>query len=1022
MRTLQIKVVILLTFSLCGTGHLSFSQEGASGIPLSRVDDEVRKWMREGDIPGLDLVIIKGDSQLIRSYGYSDIARKRPVTPNTLFELGSCSKAFTALAVMDLERRGRLNLDSGIATYIPWFKAYYKTREVKITLRQLLHHTSGIPWSTISGIPETAGENALELTVRQLSGQKLRNLPGKKYEYATINYDVLALIVQNVAGQPFETYLQENIIDKLGLRNTTIGYPSDSTQKATGYKIGFFEPRQYKAPIFRGNNAAGYVTSNGVDISNWLYFQMGLSGNQLYGLAASTHLRDETVPLHDMSSYAMGWQVSLSGNGEIYHDGFNPNFTSYIAFRPKDKLGIAVLANSNSNFTPFIGNRIMKMLAGEDTKKVFDPGGGNDKIFSVISIILSCYLLITIAFLILVISGIIKGGRQYDGFSPGKLGKIGLSLVILLPFLFALFILPEALAGFTWKALFVWSPISLLTTVVLVLASLCSSYCTYVLSLFFPERNKYKRMAPRLVLLSMFSGLANMMLIVLITSSLDSSVRLRYLVFYYVLTFSVYVLGRRYVQTNLIRLSRDLTFELRIKLIDKIFSTSYQKFEKIDRGRVYTALNDDMATIGESANTFITLAASFITAGGAFIYLATIAFWSTMLTVLILAIVAGLYYSITKSTAVFFEKARDTQNVFVRLTNGIIDGCKEIGLRRNKKLEYKADMVACAGEYKSKISAASIRFVNGYLVGESILIVSLGVVTFAFPKLFPGIPLYTIMSFIVILLYLIAPINAILSAAPAVMQFRVAWNRIKQFSREIPANLDLKAVPARVARDISGIRANGIKFQYKNDYGAFTVGPIDLEARKGEILFIIGGNGSGKTTLAKLLTGLYEPDEGELMIDNKVVRAAQVSEYFSAVFSPVYLFEKLYDINISEKGPEVKKYLKLLDLEDKVRIKDNKYSTIDLSGGQRKRLALLQCYLEDSPIYLFDEWAADQDPEYRNFFYRTLLPEMRNKGKILIAITHDDHYFDVADKVLKMHEGRLEEYTVRYPNKQTIIV
>ena len=127
-----------------------------------------------------------------------------------------------------------------------------------------------------------------------------------------------------------------------------------------------------------------------------------------------------------------------------------------------------------------------------------------------------------------------------------------------------------------------------------------------------------------------------------------------------------------------------------------------------------------------------------------------------------------------------------------------------------------------------------------------------------------------------------------------------------------------------------------------------------------------------------------------------------------------FLFEKLYNVDVSGRSEDISKYLKMLRLNEKVTITESKYSTIDLSGGQRKRLALLQCYLEDSPIYLFDEWAADQDPEYRNFFYRTLLPEMKMAGKIVIAITHDDNYFDVADKVLKMKQGKVDFETSEY--------
>jgi len=247
---------------------------------------------------------------------------------------------------------------------------------------------------------------------------------------------------------------------------------------------------------------------------------------------------------------------------------------------------------------------------------------------------------------------------------------------------------------------------------------------------------------------------------------------------------------------------------------------------------------------------------------------------------------------------------------------------------------------------------------------------------------------------------------------PGLMRLKVAWTRIQGFIKEIPANLDLNAEPTEDISEVQCISTKGLTFRYDNkiEKNNFEIGPINLEINRGQILFIIGGNGSGKTTLAKLITGLYSPHDGCIMINNEPVTGQELSENFSAVFSPTYLFEKLYDIDTQKKGIDIKHYLNVLDLDKKVQIENGKYSTIDLSGGQRKRLALLQCYLEDSPIYLFDEWAADQDPEYRKFFYRTLLPEMKKMGKIIIAITHDDHYFDVADQVLKMDQGKLKAY------------
>jgi cyclic peptide transporter len=535
------------------------------------------------------------------------------------------------------------------------------------------------------------------------------------------------------------------------------------------------------------------------------------------------------------------------------------------------------------------------------------------------------------------------------------------------------------------------------------------SYGIYLLTLCYPQPNKFRKIAPRIILMSVLSGIANMLLIILISSSLTSSVPVRYLVFYYLLTFATYFLGRRFVQTSLIKFSRGVVYEIRLRLFDKLFSTSYQRFEKLDIGRIYTALNEDVGTIGESTNTIVTLMTSLFTAGGAFLYLSSIAFWATLLTFLLIGALSGIYYFVSRSTNKYFQQARDTRNDFVRLTSGMIDGFKELSLHRNKKLEYKKDIGHSADRYRIKISTALTRFVNASLIGESLLIILLGTVAFAVPRIFPGIEISRLMSFIIVLLYLMGPINSVLSSVPAVMQLKIAWDRIKQFLQEIPANQDLAALPASADRHFEKLEARGVGYQHGQRSGkGFAVGPIDLEVRQGEILFIIGGNGSGKTTLAKLLTGLYEADKGKILINGRVTGAAQLGEYYSVVFSPVCLFEKLYDIDCAGKTADIDRYLKLLDLDHKVSIADNRYSTVQLSGGQRKRLALLQCYLEDRPIYLFDEWAADQDPTYRNFFYRTLLPEMKKAGKTIIAITHDDHYFDVADRVLKMNQGQLE--------------
>ena len=190
----------------------------------------------------------------------------------------------------------------------------------------------------------------------------------------------------------------------------------------------------------------------------------------------------------------------------------------------------------------------------------------------------------------------------------------------------------------------------------------------------------------------------------------------------------------------------------------------------------------------------------------------------------------------------------------------------------------------------------------------------------------------------------------------------------------------------------------------------FTLGPIDLSIEPGELVFVIGGNGSGKTTLAKVITGLYLPQSGHVRFNGQIVTERNQEtyrEHFTAVFSDFFLFENLLGLEHHSIDEQARDYLKQLRLDHKVTVTDGVLSTIDLSNGQRKRLALLTAYLEDRPVYLFDEWAADQDPVFKNFFYHHILPELKQRGKTVFVISHDDQYYGVADRLIKLDYGQI---------------
>jgi putative ATP-binding cassette transporter len=224
---------------------------------------------------------------------------------------------------------------------------------------------------------------------------------------------------------------------------------------------------------------------------------------------------------------------------------------------------------------------------------------------------------------------------------------------------------------------------------------------------------------------------------------------------------------------------------------------------------------------------------------------------------------------------------------------------------------------------------------------------------------------------------------------------------------EAASRLPEKALPPWERLDLVGVTHS---YYREREAEQFVLGPISLTLYPGEVVFLIGGNGSGKTTLAKLITGLYIPEGGQIRLNGRLVdeyNRDHLRQHFSVVFSDFYLFEQFLGLEGPDLDREARVYVERLQLEGKVTVEGGRLSTTDLSQGQRKRLALLTAYLEDRPIYLFDEWAADQDPLFKEVFYYQILPELKARGKTVIVISHDDRYYHVGDRLIKLDYGRL---------------
>ncbi|WP_090040590.1 cyclic peptide export ABC transporter [Clostridium frigidicarnis] len=1019
----KLLVIFSVFISVILSSSVVFAEENNGPIDLLTQDERIKieKFIEEnidkGKIPGISITIVKDDKTIYqKGFGYSNIEDKTPVTDKTLFELGSTSKAFTGLAILKLEQDGLIKLNDDVSKYIPWFKVSYKGEDTKITLEQLLHHSSGIPFKTIDKVPVSNEDNAIDQTVKTLVGIELDSKPGEKYQYATINYDVLGLIIEKVSGLSYEKYIEENVIKTSGLNNTYLFKNEDiSKDIATGYKLGFLKPRSYDAPVYRGNKPAGYIMTNGKDMAKWLKIQMSTSKESKFDntLIEKSHDQNRTIPPTSYgSSYAAGWDVYQDIGGKISHGGSNPNYSSFITFKPEKKEGVAVLSNTNSEYVEFICRGISGILNGKEYNNINikDLNKRADSISIFIIAFASLIIISTLYFIIKLIKEIITKKRNFNSISIKTFLKVFISLISILGVTYCIYLIPYILGnGISWSFVFVWLPHSIKIALYLFCASIWMAYIYALLISFFKKKDDKPILI--LSLLSVASGFGNALIIFTINMSINSSNNMKIkLLIYFVLGIILYVYGQKIMRGKLIDITNSIVYSKRMEIVKHILKAPYNKFEKIEKGRIQSTLNNDTETMSRFVNILISGITSGVTLICCFIYLGCINIYALLLAVLIILAISSIYYLVGRYANKIGEEARDLQSVFFKFINDLIGGFKELSLNKNKKHEFQEDMESTCDKYRVKRGKSSLAFANMFVIGELLFTIAIGAIALIFPLILKNLESTSVASYVFILLYMTGPVHGILDTIPNAIEVRISLKRINSLIDELSVLDNSELCSEKSGRkDNLKLQLHEIEYEYEKEDGkGFKVGPISYEFRSGEITFITGGNGSGKSTLAKLLTGLYEPTKGYISLSGMSIKQRRLSENYTTIFSDFYMFDKLYGIKWELKKEEIERYLEVLQLDKKVKIEDGKFSTTKLSTGQKKRLALLVSYLEDKPIYLFDEWAADQDPEFRMFFYNTLLPDLKGRGKCVIAITHDDQYFDLADKVIKMEFGNIK--------------
>jgi len=356
----------------------------------------------------------------------------------------------------------------------------------------------------------------------------------------------------------------------------------------------------------------------------------------------------------------------------------------------------------------------------------------------------------------------------------------------------------------------------------------------------------------------------------------------------------------------------------------------------------------------------------------------------------------------------YFERGRENVDLLFEAIRGLLYGAKELKLNKAKRDRYFSELLLST-EYavrdNSKRGNTIITAAVNY--GDLLSFSVIGVSTFIFINYFP-LGEDRLLGVIMVLLYITGPVAALLNSFPQLSMAMVSLRRIRTLFEQLSG--EHAAEDTRQIAPWHTVRFCNVQFQYEGSESKFSLGPVSFEVSKGEIVFIVGGNGSGKSTLGKLASLHYAPNEGQIFFGETRVTPESVNrcrESISAIFSDYYLFERLLDVNTDRDETLANSLLKELCLDDKVQVRQGRFSTISLSDGQRKRLALLITFLEDRELFVFDEWAADQDPTFKETFYRRILPALRAKKRAVVVISHDDRFFDAADTRVMMEEGKV---------------
>lgn len=536
------------------------------------------------------------------------------------------------------------------------------------------------------------------------------------------------------------------------------------------------------------------------------------------------------------------------------------------------------------------------------------------------------------------------------------------------------------------------------------------------------------------------SGVSNAYLTVIINAASETvandKLNWKYFMLY-VLCLGIFFISKRYMLYRSSEIVEAVVNRIRYRLADKVRFTELATLEKYSSSMIYTRLTQEAGVISTVSTTIISGAQGVLMIFFTLFYLATLSVWSFTIVVISLALSVIYFMAYSETHRAMLKEVSRKETMFFEKIGHILQGFNEINVNRRKNEDVFNAYIQVNNAVRDSRVKTSKYFNITLVFTEMFFYLLLGAILFALPMVHAEQSV-VIIKVITALLFIIAPLESVIYSIPGFANANSSARNIMELEAQLEEDLErlrglqtdkyspaaYHALPFENQLDIKEL-----VYQYsdKNSYETgFQVGPIDLTVRKGELIFITGGNGSGKSTFLKLLTGLYKPSSGQVKIDGgdgrkgSVVNMRNYQQYqnlFSIVFSDYHLFDKIYGLEREIDPAEVETLMKFMELpEGKTGYKNGAFTNINLSSGQKKRLALVSAILEDKPIYIFDEVAADLDPEFRDKFYFEILRDLKSRNKTILVVSHDQQYWQVPDRLIDFKDGMMRELSKKEVN------